>query len=157
MFKAQGVLLDFDTKYIHGGGNTDAGSGCGKFIEDFKKDYTFGGERESERLYVSDLIKNATGMSDEDYVKFVEMNKNRALTEIESAAYREPIIKALAAINSNTRKGDRSYNEMYGSNPKEVMGVFAYDSHVPSNVGNPIDFLENTSLFYLEIIYWLQY
>ena len=83
-------------------------------------------------------------MNDEDYVKFVEMNNNRALTEIESAAYREPIIKALAAINSNTRKGDRSYNEMYGSNPKEVMGVFAYDSKTPSNVGNPLDFLETT-------------
>ena len=140
-FRAQGVLLDFDTKYIHGGGNTDSGSGCGKFIEDFKKDYIFGGYREFDRVYVSNLIKNATGMSDEDYVKFVEKNKNRALTEIEPAAYREPIIKALAAINSNTRKGGRSYNEMYGSNPKEVMGVFAYDTSVPSNVDNPLDFL----------------
>ncbi len=80
-------------------------------------------------------------MNDEDYVKFVEMNNNRALTEIESAAYREPIIKALAAINSNTRKGDRSYNEMYGSNPKEVMGVFAYDINNTSNVDNPLNFL----------------
>ena len=140
-FRAQGVLLDFDTKYIHGGGNTDSGSGCGKFIEDFKKDYIFGGHREKDRLYVSNLIKNATGMSDEDYVKFVEMNRNRALPDIEPAEYREPIIKALAAINSNTRKGGRSYNEMYGSNPKEVMGVFAYDTQKPSNVDNPLDFL----------------
>ena len=34
---------------------------------------------------------------------------------------------------------------MYGSNPKEVMGVFAYDKHTPSNVGNPLEFLESTS------------
>ena len=140
-FRAQGVLLDFDTKYIHGGGDTDSGSGCGKFIEDFKRNYIFGGYRESERVYVSNLIKNATGMSDADYVKFVEANKNRALSEIEPAEYREPIIKALAAINSNTRKGGRSYNEMYGSNPKEVMGVFAYDKNTPSDVGNPLTFL----------------
>ena len=140
-FRAQGVLLDIDTKYIHGGGNTDSGSGCGKFIEDFKRNYIFGGYRESERVYVSNLIKNATGMNDADYVKFVEVNKNRALLEIEPAEYREPIIKALAAINSNTRKGGRSYNEMYGSNPKEVMGVFAYDKNTPSDVGNPLTFL----------------
>ena len=143
-FRTQGVLLDFDTKYIHGGGNTDAGSGCGKFIEDFKRDYIFGGEKESDRVYVPNLIKNATGMNDDEYVKFVEANKNKPLTEIEPAEYREPIIKALASINSNTRKGGRSYNEMYGSNPKEVMGVFAYDSKTPSNVGNPLDFLETT-------------
>ena len=80
-------------------------------------------------------------MNDADYVKFVEVNKNRALSEIEPAEYREPIIKALAAINSNTRKGGRSYNEMYGSNPKEVMGVFAYDTNTPSDVGNPLTFL----------------
>ena len=140
-FRAQGVLLDIDTKYIHGGGNTDSGSGCGKFIEDFKRNYIFGGYRESDRVYVSNLIKNATGMNDADYVKFVEVNKNRALSEIEPAEYREPIIKALAAINSNTRKGGRSYNEMYGSNPKEVMGVFAYDTNTPSDVGNPLTFL----------------
>ena len=143
-FRTQGVLLDFDTKYIHGGGNTDAGSGCGKFIEDFKRNYIFGGCRESDRVYVPNLIKNATGMNDAEYVKFVEANKNRPLTEIEPAEYREAIIKALASINSNTRKGGRSYNEMYGSNPKEVMGVFAYDSKTPSNVGNPLDFLETT-------------
>ena len=140
-FRAQGVLLDIDTKYIHGGGNTDSGSGCGKFIEDFKRNYIFGGYRESDRVYVSNLIKNATGMNDANYVKFVEVNKNRALSEIEPAEYREPIIKALAAINSNTRKGGRSYNEMYGSNPKEVMGVFAYDKNTPSDVGNPLTFL----------------
>ena len=78
---------------------------------------------------------------DEDYVKFVEMNKNKDLTEIEPAEYREPIIKALAAINSNTRKAGRSYNEMYGSNPKGVLGVFVYDKNNPSNVDNPLNFL----------------
>ena len=144
-FRSQGVLLDFDTKYIHGGGESDAGSGCGKFIDKFKRDYVFGGYRESDRVYVPNLIKNATGMNDAEYVKFVEANKNRPLTEIEPPEYREPIIKALASINSNTRKGGRSYNEMYGSNPKEVMGVFAYDENTPSNVGNPLEFLENTS------------
>ena len=76
-FRAQGVLLDFDTKYIHGGGNTDAGSGCGKTIADFKKDYIFGGERETDRLYVSDLIKKATGMSDSEYIEFIKANEKK--------------------------------------------------------------------------------
>ena len=140
-FRSQGVLLDFDTKYIHGGGETDSGSGCGKFIDEFKKNYIFGGVRESDRLYVSDLIKKATGMNDSEYVKFVETNKNKSLTEIEPAEYREPLIKAYASINSNTRNGSRAYNEMYGSNPKEVMAVFAYEMNDRRMVGNPLDFL----------------
>ena len=82
-FRPQGVILDFETKYVHGGGNTDAGSGCGKTIADFKKDYIFGGERESDRLYVSNMIKKATGMSDAEYVKFIKENENKPFTEIE--------------------------------------------------------------------------
>ena len=145
-FRSQGVVLDFDTKYIHGGGNTDAGSGCGKFIENFKRDYVFGGRRESDRVYVSNLVKEATGMNDAEYVRFVEANKNKSLNEIEPPEYREPLIKAYASINSNTRKGDRAYNEMYGSNPREVMAVFAYDMDTNGTIGNPLDFLGKTEI-----------
>ncbi len=55
------------------------------------------------------------------------------------------LIEALASINSNTRKGGRSYNEMYGSNPKEVMGVFAYGTDTQGSIGNPLDFLIKNS------------
>lgn len=139
-FRTQGVLLDVDTKYVHGGGNTDSGSGCGKSIADFKKDYIFGGERESDRLYISNMIKEATGMNDDEYVRFVKENENKPFTEIEPADVREKIIKAFATINSNVRKGNREYNEMYASNPN-VMGVFAYSSS--DNVGNVLEFVEN--------------
>ena len=149
-FRPQGVLLDFDTKYIYGGGETDAGSGYGKSLEIFKKDYVFGGVRQSDRVFVSNLIKEATGMNDAEYVKFVEANRNKSFTEIEPAEYREPIIKVFASINSRIRKGgDRAYNEMYGSNPREVMGVFAYSKGAKDNegaVGNPIQFLEQNSV-----------
>lgn len=140
-FRAQGVLLDFDTKYVHGGGNTDSGSGCGKSIADFKKNYIFGGHRESDRLYVSNLIKKATGMSDSEYIEFIKANENKPLSEIEPVELRETIVRAFASINSNTRKGNRSYNEMYGSNPKEVMAVFAYNTDYNENFGNPVEFL----------------
>ena len=141
-FRTQGVILDVDTKYIHGGGNTDSGSGCGKSIADFKKNYIFGGYRESDRLYISNMIKEATGMSDSEYVKFVKENENKPFTEIEPEKVREKIIKAFATINSNVRKGNREYNEMYASNPN-VMGVFAYS---PSNhVGDVMDFVQNNS------------
>ena len=140
-FRTQGVLLDFDTKYVHGGGNTDSGSGCGKSIADFKKDYIFGGRRESDRLYVSDLIKKATGMNDAEYIEFIKANENKPLSEIEPVELRETIVRAFSSINSNTRKGNRSYNEMYGSNPKEVMAVFAYNTDYNKNFGNPVEFL----------------
>ena len=144
-FRPQGVVLDVNSEYVCGGGNTDAGSGCGKDINEFKKNYIFGGERESDRTYISDLIKKVTGMNDEQYVQFLEKNKDKTFAEIEPAEYREKIILAFATINSNTRKGNRSYNEMYISNPNEVMAVFAYDTNEISNVGNPIEFLHDTN------------
>ena len=139
-FRTQGVLLDIPTKYVYGGGNTDAGSGCGKNIQEFKDYYIFGGRRESERLYISNLVKEATGMSDTEYVHFVKNNENKSMLEIEPAEIREKIIQKFATINSNVRKGNREYNEMYGSNP-QVMGVFAYSRK--GEVNQPIDFLNN--------------
>ena len=141
-FRSQGVLLDIPTKYVYGGGNTDSGSGCGKNIQEFKNRYIFGGERESDRLYISNLVKEATGMSDAEYVQFVKDNENKSMLEIEPAEIREKIVQKFATINSNTRKGNRSYNEMYGSNP-QVMGAFAYKWQ--GSVGNPLKFLENNS------------
>lgn len=140
-FRPQGVLLDIPTKYVYGGGNTDAGSGCGKNIQTFKNCYIFGGGREKDRLYISNLVKEATGMSDAEYVQFVKENENKSMLEIEPANIREKIIQKFATINSNVRKGNREYNEMYGSNP-QVMGVFAY-SWKREVVGQPIDFLNN--------------
>lgn len=140
-FRTQGVLLDIPTKYVYGGGNTDSGSGCGKNIQEFKNNYIFGGARESDRLYISNLVKEATGMSDAEYVQFVKDNENKSMLDIEPAEIREKIIQKFATINSNTRKGDRAYNEMYGSNP-QVMGVFAYSSK-EYKVGQPVDFLNN--------------
>ena len=143
-FRPQGVLLDFDTKYIHGGGNTDSGSGYKKSIAEIKEHHIFGGGREEERLYVSNLIKEATGMSDAEYVDFVQANQNKGFTEIEPVELRNTIIQALATINSNVRKGNRSYNEMYGSNPNRVMAVFAYNTGA-DNINDPIKFVKNTN------------
>ena len=124
-FRTQGVLLNTDTKYIHGGGETDAGSGCCKNTETFKNNYLFGGYRYSDRVYVSDLIKKTLNLNDEQYINFVKENKNKSFDEINPEGVRNKLIKAFATMNSNLRKGDRSYNEMYITNP-EVMGVFAY-------------------------------
>jgi HD superfamily phosphodiesterase len=124
-FRTQGVLLDVDTKYIFGGGNTDKGSGKEKDVQKFKDNYIFGGKREEDRLYISNLIKENLNLSDDEYVKFVNENKNKALIEIEPEEIRTKLIQAFATINSNIRKGEREYNEMYVTNPR-VMGVFAY-------------------------------
>jgi len=126
-FRKQGVILDVSSKYVYGGGYTDSGSGYGKFIRDFIVDYTFGGKRECDRLYISQLIKKATGMSDEDYLRFIKENEDKSMLEIEPAKIRNQIIQAFGTINSDVRKGLRSYNEMYISNPR-VMGVFAFNA-----------------------------
>jgi len=145
-FRSQGVLLDVNSKYIHGGGNHDSGSGYGKNITEFKNNYIFGGYRQKERTYVSDLIKEVTGMTDDQYIEFVETNKDRPIQNIEPVEIRDKIVKAFATINSNTRKGKREYNEMYISNPNEVMGVFAYNINYNENIGNPISFLNRTTI-----------
>ena len=143
-FRPQGILLDVDTKYIHGGGETDKGSGTGKFIKEFKDNYIFGGNREGDRKYVSDLIKNTLNLDDEGYKEFVDKYQNASLSEIEPKEDREKLIKAFSEINSNTRRGNREYNEMYISNPKPPMGVFAYAEDYNEKINNPIEFLNRT-------------
>ena len=78
--------------------------------------------------------------------EFIKANENKPLSEIEPVELRETIVRAFSSINSNTRKGNRSYNEMYGSNPKEVMAVFAYSVDYTENLGNPIEFLNRTTI-----------
>ncbi len=148
-FRPQGIILDCDTKYVHGGGNTDAGSGCGKYIQNFKDNYIFGGFREKDRTYIADLIKETLDFDDEQYIDFVKKHENDSLLEIEPEEIREKIIKAFATINSNIRKGKRAYNEMYISNPKPPMAVFAYSENYNEEIKNPVDFLnrETTEKF----------
>ncbi|MCD7879970.1 MAG: HD domain-containing protein [Candidatus Gastranaerophilales bacterium] len=146
LFRPQGVLLDVDTKYIHGGGETDSGSGYEKNIQDFKDNYIFGANREKDRLFISNLIKEAAGMNDDEYVQFVEQNQNKSFNEIEPLKLREKLIKAFASINSHKRRGEREYNEMYISNPTP-MGGFAYNTDTNETIGNPVDFLNSAKVF----------
>ncbi len=144
-FRPQGIILDVDTKYVHGGGETDSGSGTGKYIDDFKQRYLFGGEREGDRKFISNLIKNTLDIStDKDYIDFADKHKNDSFLGIEEEK-RNKLIKAYAGIKSKIREGNREYNEMYISNPKTPMAVFAYemDENV-ADTGNPIEFLHRT-------------
>jgi hypothetical protein len=83
-------------------------------------------------------------LSDEEYVKFVNENKNKALTEIEPEEIRTKLIQAFATINSNVRKGEREYNEMYVTNPR-VMGVFAYSPE--DKIGDINNFMDSQKDF----------
>lgn len=145
LFRTQGLLLDVDTKDVHGGGETDSGSGVKKSLDLFKKDYAFSnGDRHSDRVYVAELIKKELNLTNDEYVEFVKNNTDKPISEIEPKEYQEPLVKAFATINSNTRKGKRSYNEMYVTNPR-AMGVFAYSSS--DNVRNVTDFVESQKDF----------
>ncbi len=150
LYKPQGILLDVDTKYIHGGGNTDLVSGKEKNIQNFKDKCIINKEKEYERTYISNLIKNAANFSDNDYIEFLNKNKNKSLNEIEPKELQEKLIKAFANINSSALLGERAYNEMYISNPKRPVGVFAYNTNYYDKVGNPIKFLnkKETETFY---------
>ena len=128
-FRSKGVIINADAKYVHGGGKTDRGSGCNKNIDNFKEDYAFAhSKRYEDRIFVSDLIKEKLKLNNEEYMNLVQANVNKPITEIEPKEYQEAIVKALATINSHVRHGQRSYNEMYLSNP-EVEGLFAYNEN----------------------------
>jgi len=142
LFRPQGILLDVNTKYIYGGGETDSGSGCHKNIEQFKKDYVFGGKRESDRRFISNLIKETLDLSDEEYIEFLKNNENKSWNEITPVEYQKPLLEAFAKMSSKKRHHDREYNEMYVSNPK-ITAVFAY-SMQNSPIGNPVEFLNST-------------
>ena len=146
-FRPQGVGLDFDSKYVYGGGETDAGSGCGKTISDFKQDYIFGGHREGDRKFVADIVKNATGMTDEEYIQFYEANKDKSWEEFENQDIANALIRAFAeGIHSNVRYGGRAYTEFYGSNPKRVNSTWVFSLDPEERIGNPIEFLHRTDL-----------
>ena len=143
-FRSFGVILNTDAKYVYGGGIYDYGSGTKKDIDTFKEDYVFGGVREEQRTCISNMIKKALNLSDDEYIQFVKENKNKPFTQIQPESVRNKIIQQFASINSNIRFGEREYNEMYISNP-EVMGVFAY---APSNkVGYINEFIDNQQDF----------
>ena len=144
-FRCQGVILDTPTKYIHGGGKSDSGSGYEKNINDFKENYIFGGHRESERLFISNLIKKSIKLNDKQYVEFVKKYENKSFDEIEDIQLRNKIINLFASMEYNVRGGHREYNEFYISNP-DVMGVFAYNPEYTQKIGNPIEFLNQKNI-----------
>ncbi len=144
-FRPQGVILDVDTNCVYGGGSTDSGSGYAKSISTFKHHYIFDGERKDDRKYISNLIKEATNMTDSEYTIFVKKNKNKSMLEIEPKEIQEKLIKAFSEMNSRIRLFDRQYNEMFVSNPR-VMGVFVYD-YEDNTIGNPIHYTNNKFTF----------
>lgn len=148
LFRPYGLLLDVDTKDVHGGGESDSGSGLKKSLDLFKKDYAYSeGYGHCNRIYVADLIKEALNLTDDEYIEFVKNNANKPISEIEPKEYQEQLVKAFATINSNERKGERSYNEMYITNPKP-MGIYAY-SYLNS-IGNIMEFISQQKDFLKE-------
>ena len=151
-FNTQGIGLYVQSKYVHGGGNTDAGSGTGKSIDEFKKNYIFGGKREKDRTFTADIVKRATGMSDEQYVQFYEKNKNKTWEEVEpidgsdSVEFRNKLIKAYAENIVSNERGDRAYDEYYVTNPEEPMFAWVYASDKNEKIGaNPLEFLHRNN------------
>ena len=86
-------------------------------------------------------------MTDEEYIEFVKENENKSILEIEPKNKIKQMIKASLEIptTDNTTNNYSEYNEIFISNPKSPMAVFAYevDKDV-DNIGNPIEFLNRT-------------
>ena len=156
-YRTQGIGLNIKSKYVYGGGETDAGSGYSKNIAEFKENYIFGGRREGDRVFTANLIKKATGMSDEQYIEFVEKNKNKSWNEVEPidnsdpVEFRNKLIKAFAEnIVSSQRAQKRAYDEFYASNPEAPMFTWAYSADANEKIKNPLEFLHRNELTQVE-------
>ncbi len=145
-FRPQGIILDCPTKFIHGGGKNDMGSGMKKNLQIFKDDYIFEGSKHEDRLFISDLIRISMGMSADEYIKFVQENEDKSFSEIEPKELRNKIINVFASINSNKRFGNREYNEIFITNPNPPMAVYAYSYQGNEKIKNPVEFLNRKSV-----------
>ena len=141
-FRSTGLILDIESKNVHAGGDSDSGTGKHKTLDKIYENYLFNGRSESEREFISNLLKKQLNLTDEEYVEFIEKNRNKNLAEIEPKKYATKINKIFATLNSNTRIGDRQYNEFIASNPKEVMGVYAFPEQHWWWSDNPIEILD---------------
>lgn len=148
-FRPQGIILNSDTKYIHGGGSSDSGSGTKKTIE-YIKNYAFEKGETSERNYISNFIKEKLKIDDNIYLRIVQDNINKPFARIYPSQLRDDLIKVLASINSSIRTHNRDYNEFFISNPNPPMAVYAYDKR-DMEINNPVDFIikNNSRLSFL--------
>jgi hypothetical protein len=144
-FRNQGVILNADTNSILGGSEIDSYSGFKKNITRFKENYIINGDNEDELFYVPNLIKKYLNLTDDEYVKFVQKNQNKSLTEIEPIETRNKLIKAYSTMQSKTDHFDSCYNEIYVVNP-QVMAVFAYN-FFDNPIGDVISFVDKQPNF----------
>lgn len=140
-FKPQGILLDCEISNVHGGGGpNNMGTGLKKNLQDFISDYFSGGQSKNDRAWVSRQIKGSLGMSDEEYVKFVDENKNKPFSFIIPESVRNRIIETFSSMNSNPVCGNRAYNEIFASEVKPPMAVFSSSGSGGGHIGNPVEF-----------------
>ena len=145
-FRPQGVGLDFDSDNIHGGGQTDMGSGCGKSVDDFKRNYIFGGKREGDRRFISNLIKKRAGIDDEKYIEWYDFFRNKKWHQIHENDAKFLVQTYAEGIHSTVREGNRAYDEFYGSKVKRVNSTWVYSFDPNEKIENPLKFINRTEL-----------
>ena len=135
-YRTQGIGLNVASKYVYGGGETDAGSGCGKNVEEFKKNYIFGGIREGDRVFTANIVKRATGMTDEQYIEFYEKNQNKSWAEFEpiDGFDIDKIQDALIKANEEIVLKPGEYTDFSNNLYMRYLLIQAYAENIVSNV-----------------------
>jgi len=150
-YRPQGVILNASTKQIHGAYREDAGSGCGKSIDEFIKYYAFDKNKEEVRSLIPNIIKEGLNLSDDEYIEFTRINRNKPLSEIEPKEIRDRAIKLFTTLNMDTDfniwNQEKEYNEIFISNP-QIMAVYVCGDKIQDD--NPIDYIDNATNDYDE-------
>ncbi len=130
VFRTQGFILDVASDDIHAAYYRDFGSGTKKDIELLKDEYLFSTQRSEERKYISELLKQKLGLSDEEYTKFLPEISDKSILELDKThpeaarAMRE----IFDAMEGGKRSAGRQYNEILITRPK-IQGIFFEGKH----------------------------
>ena len=130
VFRTQGFILDVASDDIHAAYYRDFGSGTKKDIELLKDEYLFSTQRSKERKYISELLKQKLGLSDEEYTKFLPEISDKSILELDKThpeaarAMRE----IFDAMEGGKRSAGRQYNEILITRPK-IQGIFFEGKH----------------------------
>lgn len=125
VFRSFGFVLDVAGDDINAAYYKDFGSGYGKNLRTLKNQYLYNGSRKEIRNYISEQLKKALNVSDEEYKKLYPTIADKSITELDESNPKaaQALRKIFEEMIEGQRSNDRQYNEVLVSRPK-IQAVF---------------------------------
>lgn len=125
VFRPFGFVLDVAGDDINAAYYKDFGSGYGKNLRILKTQYLYNGPNKEIRNYISEKLKKALNLSDEEYKKLYPTIADKSITELDESNPKaaQALRKMFEEMLEGQRSYGRQYNEVLVSRPK-IQAVF---------------------------------